>query len=381
MILTRARATLPFTLSVIAILSAIGVTVALVATIFLLFPAFTQQQPEQQNTLRIGYFPNVNHAQAVIGVGNGDFQRALGDNVKLKSIIFNAGPSAIESLLANRIDVAYIGPNPAINGYVVSDGKNVRVIAAASNAGASFVVRNDSKINSVHDLGGKKFASPQLGGTQDVALRTYLQNNGYKTSQKGGNVTVVSIANPDILTLFLKNEIDGAWVPEHWATRLLKEANGMIFVDERDLWSPEGKFVTANIIVRHEYMKENPDVIKKLLSAHVNETLWINNNKEEAIKEFNVQLKKLAGHSLPEDVLLEALTRLEFTYDPMTKSLFQSANDAYDLGFLSRGEVKPILLGIYDLTLLDEVLSEIGLPSVNGIVEVRSNASSYGTEV
>ena len=304
--------------------------------------AFAQEQTGVQGvkTLRIGYFPNINHAQAVIGLGNGDFQKALGNNVKVETFQFNAGPSAIESLLANRIDASYIGPNPAINGYVVSDGKDVRVIAGATSGGASFVVRNDSGINTVKDLGGKKFASPQLGNTQDVALRKYLVDNGFKTTENGGNVTVTPVANADILTLFLKKELDGAWVPEPWATRLVKEANGKILIDERDLWPPEGKFVTAHIIVRPDYLKENPDVIKKLITAHVNETQWINSNKEQAIKEFNVQLKKLTGKELPEDVLAESLTRLEFTDDPIKESLFKSANDAYDLGFLAKGKRK-----------------------------------------
>ena len=250
---------------------------------------------QELKTLRIGYFPNINHAQAVIGLGNGDFQRALGNNVKVETVTFNAGPSAIESLLANRIDVSYIGPNPAINGYVVSDGTDVRVIAGATSAGASFVVRNDAGINSAKDLGGKKFASPQLGNTQDVALRKYLVDNGFKTTENGGNVTVTPVANADILTLFLKKDIDGAWVPEPWATRLVKEANGRIFLDERDLWPPEGKFVTAHIIVRPDYLSKNPDVIKKLVEVHINETEQINSSKEQAIREFNVQLKKLTG--------------------------------------------------------------------------------------
>jgi NitT/TauT family transport system substrate-binding protein len=320
----------------------------------------------QVKTLRIGYFPNINHAQAVIGLGNGDFQRALGNNIKVETVTFNAGPSAIESLLANRIDVSYIGPNPAINGYVVSDGKDVMVIAGATSGGASFVVRNDAGINSAKDLGGKKFASPQLGNTQDVALRRYLADNGFKTAENGGNVTVTPVANADILTLFLKKDIDGAWVPEPWATRLVKEANGRIFVDERNLWPPEGKFVTAHIIVRPDYLRENPDVIKKLIDAHVNETESINSNKERAIKEFNIQLKKLTGKELSEDILAESLTRLEFTYDPIKESLFKSANDAYDLGFLAKGEPRPNLDGIYDLVLLDQVLSEKGLPTIEG---------------
>ena len=342
--------------------------------------AFAQEQTGVQGvkTLRIGYFPNINHAQAVIGLGNEDFQKALGNNVKVETFQFNAGPSAIESLLANRIDASYIGPNPAINGYVVSDGKDVRVIAGATSGGASFVVRNDSGINTVKDFGGKKFASPQLGNTQDVALRKYLVDNGFKTTENGGNVTVTPVANADILTLFLKKEIDGAWVPEPWATRLVKEANGKILIDERDLWPPEGKFVTAHIIVRPDYLKENPDVIKKLITAHVNETQWINSNKEQAIKEFNVQLKKLTGKELPEDVLAESLTRLEFTDDPIKSSLLKSANDAYDLGFLAKGKARPNLDGIYDLTLLNQVLSEKALPTIEdaATITTRGNATT-----
>jgi NitT/TauT family transport system substrate-binding protein len=358
----------------------------LAAAIMLLSSTFTSTNSidvyaQEVKTLRIGYFPNINHAQAVIGLGNGDFQRALGNNVKVETVTFNAGPSAIESLLANRIDVSYIGPNPAINGYVVSDGKDVRVIAGATSGGASFVVRNDAGINSAQDLGGKKFASPQLGNTQDVALKKYLVDSGFKTTENGGNVTVSPVANADILTLFLKKEIDGAWVPEPWATRLVKEANGKIFVDERDLWPPDGKFVTANIIARTDYLAQNPDVIKKLIDAHVNETQGINNNKEQAIKEFNVQLKKLTGKELPEDVLTESLTRLEFTYDPIKESLFKSANDAYDLGFLAKGKARPNLEGIYDLTVLDQVLTEKGMATIEDAAATSTTTTGGGDNI
>ena len=332
----------------------------------------------QSRTLRIGYFPNLNHAQAVIGLQqDGDFQKILNinsnnttKNVEVESYVFNAGPSAIEALFGGQIDVAYVGPNPAINGYLASNGQGLRVISGAASGGASFVIRNDSGIKTVNDLGGKKFASPQLGNTQDVSLRKFLVDNGFNTADNGGNVTVVPVTPADILTLMLKKEIDGAWVPEPWATRLVKEANGRIFVDERDLWPPEGKFVTAHIIVRPDYLRENPDVIKKLIAAHVNETEWINSNKEQAIKEFNVQLKKLTGKELPGDILAESLTRLEFTYDPIKESLFKSANDAYDLGFLAKGEARPNLEGIYDLVLLDQVLSEKGLPTIESAATI-----------
>lgn len=322
-------------------------------------------QLTQKKTLRLGYFPNITHAQAVIGVGNGDYQKVLGDNIEIKPFTFNAGPSATEALLANQIDATYIGPNPTVNGYVVSQGTADRVISGAASGGAVFVVRNDSGIQSTKDFAGKKFASPQLGNTQDVALRKYLLDNGYKTRDKGGNVEVLPVKIPDILTLFLKKEIDGAWVPEPWGEKLIKEGNGRLFLDERTLW-PEGKFVTANIIVNPEYLRNNPDVIEKLLEAHVNETQWINSHKDEALKTFNIELKKLTGQTIPDDQLKQAFSRLELTYDPLQETLIKSANDAFDVGFL--GKTRPDLNGIFDLKILNEVLKEKGLQTIAGTV-------------
>jgi NitT/TauT family transport system substrate-binding protein len=319
----------------------------------------------QSRTLRIGYFPNLNHAQAVIGLQQeGDFQRILNannsngnDSVKIESFVFNAGPSAIEALFGGQIDVAYVGPNPAINGYLASGGQGIRIISGVASGGASFVVRNDSGIESIKDLGGKKFASPQLGNTQDVALRKYLMDNGFKTTENGGNVTVVPVTTADILTLMLKMEIDGAWVPEPWATRLVKEANGKIFVDERELWPPDGKFVTANIIARTDYLKENPDTIKRLLQAHIDKTVWINENKEQAITTFNGALKKISGQTIPEDEIRDALMRLELTYDPLKESLLKMADNAYELGYLGNGGSKMDLSSIFDLTILNDILN------------------------
>ena len=309
--------------------------------------------------LRIGYFPNLNHAQAVIGL-QGDFQKLLDyNNITIEPYVFNAGPSAIEALFGGQIDVAYVGPNPAINGYLTSGGQGLKIISGAASGGASFVIRNDSGISSAKDLGGKKFASPQLGNTQDIALRKYLVDNGFNTVDNGGNITIVTVTPSDILTLMLKKEIDGAWVPEPWATRLVKEANGKTFVDERELWPPDGKFVTANIIARTDYLNENPQIIKQFLETHVNQTDWINDNKEKAIEAFNIALKNLTGRTIPEDELRDAFSRLEFTYDPVQKSLFEQANNAYDQGFLAKGESsKPDLSGIYDLSILNQVLEE-----------------------
>lgn len=339
-------------------------------------------QVTQKKVFRLGYFPNITHGQAVIGVGNGDYQKVLGDNIELKTFTFNAGPSAIEALFAKQVDATYIGPNPTVNGYVVSQGKDVRVIAGASSGGAVFVVRNDSGIQSPKDFAGKKFASPQIGNTQDVALRKYLLDNGYKTKDKGGNVEVLPVKNPDILTLFLKKEIDGAWVPEPWGEKLIKEGNGKLFLDERTLW-PDEKFVTANIIVNPEYLRSNPDVITKFLEAHVNETQWINNHKEDALKTFNIQLKRLTGQTIPDDQLKEAFSRLELTYDPLQQTLIKSANDAFDVGFL--GKTRPDLTGIFELNILNQVLKDEGLENItrtsaNQTLSTNNASASNATE-
>jgi NitT/TauT family transport system substrate-binding protein len=340
--------------------------------------------------LRLGYFPNLNHAQVIIGLANDHFQRAIsegntgikgGEGITIEEYVFGAGPSAIEALLAGQIDVAYVGPNPAINGYLASKGENIRIISGATSGGALFVVRNDSGISTTSDLGGKKFASPQLGSTQDVALRKYIRQNGFDTVENGGNVTVIPVKPSEVLTLMLKNEIDGAWVPEPWGARLIKETNSRILVDERDLWSPDGSFVTTNVIVNSEYLQNNPEVIKRLIEAHVDETVWINETLRNTgsgpnvtsmnienqnsgintfIQSFNTGLERITGNTIPEDELRYALQSIEFTYDPIMHSLVSMANHAYELGLTGRGD-KPDLGGIYDLRLLNQVLEDKNL--------------------
>lgn len=311
--------------------------------------------------VRLGFFPNITHSQALVGVAKGDFQKALGEGVKLEAKAFNAGPLAIEAIFASQIDIAYIGPNPAINGYIKSRGKALKIIAGATSGGAVFVVRKDSGIKSAKDLKGKKFASPQLGNTQDVALRSYLRKNGYELAEKGGEVAVVTVANPDILTLFKKKEIDGAWVPEPWGARLVKEAGGRIFLDERDLW-PGGKFVSANVVARTRFLEKNPELVKKILKTHVELTEWINGNPDDAKKIVNAEIKELTQKAFPKEVLDDGWSRLEVTYDPVSRSLIESAKSAFNLGFL--GKEEPDLSRVYNLTILNEVLKEKGLSKV-----------------
>ncbi|MGD1836947.1 MAG: ABC transporter substrate-binding protein [Nitrososphaeraceae archaeon] len=316
---------------------------------------FNNKKNETLKELSVGYFPNINHLQAVIGFGNGEFQKAIGNQTNIKTKIFNAGPSVIEALFANEIDIAFVGPNPAINGYSISDG-SLKIISGVASGGVSFVVRNDSGIESVLDLNQKKFASPQIGNTQDVALKTYLQENNVSITEFGGSTKVIPAKNPDIFTLMLKKDIDGAWVPEHWASKLIKETNSFRLLDERSLWPPDGKFVTTMIVAKTDIIENHPDVVKILLEKNVELTDWFNENKEEGILIFNQELEKITGKQIPEDELKDAISRIDFTYDPIKTSLFKVADDAFDLGYL--GKTKPNLTNIFDLTLLNQVINE-----------------------
>ena len=323
----------------------------------------SNNNPTGPVSVRLGYFPNLTHAVALVGVARGTFKDALGPNVHLETKTFNAGPALIEALFANDIDIGYVGPNPAINGYTKSNGAALRIIAGASSGGVLFVVRPGAHIQSPRDLANKKFATPQVGGTQDVALRYYLQQHGLQTADKGGNVQIIPTDNPNILSLFQQGKIDGAWVPEPWATRLVIQGNGTVFLDERSLW-PRGQFVTTNVVVRTVFLQEHPDLVKKFLQAHVETVQYILKNPESAKEIVNSQIQQITGKALAKKVLDQAYTNLDITYDPLTSTLLQSADRAYSLGFL--GQSKPDLTGIYYLGELNAVLASRGLASVAG---------------
>src|ERR1700730_739849 len=314
-----------------------------------------------QTVIRVGAFPNITYPQAMVGKNNGWFEKAMGPQNKIDWKSFNAGPSAIEALFAGAIDMTYIGPNPAISGYVRSNGEALRIVAGATSGGAALVVRSDSGIQKPEDFHGKKVGSPQMGNTQDVALRAWWKANGMKTTDKGGDVQVIPLANPDQLTLFLKKELDGAWAPEPWATRLIKEGNGRLFLDERTLW-PNGQFITAHLIVRTQFLKEHPELVKNWIRAHVELTDWINAHLPEAKKLINPQIATQTGKALPDAEPHTASGRMRATYDPLPGSLMKAAKSAFDAGFLGRR--MPRLSSLYDLSLLNQVLAEKGKQAI-----------------
>ncbi len=321
-------------------------------------PAASTSEPI---TMRVGYFPNITHSQAILGVAGGEFARALGPGVELRTKVFNAGPSVIEALFAGELDIGYIGPNPAINGYVRSGGEALRIVAGATSGGAALVVREGAGLRTAADFHGKRVASPQLGNTQDVAVRAWLLRQGYRLKEKGGDVEVIPLKNPDQLALFLKGEIDAAWTVEPWVSRLIREGHGRLFLDERTLW-PEGRFVTAHVIVRTKFLRDHPGLVRLFLRAHVDLTRWINSHLPEAKRRLNNELRRLTGQALPDRVLDDAFTRLDVTYDPVRRSLLGAADSAFELGFL--GRERPDLRGIYALELLNGVLAEEKLPPV-----------------
>jgi len=314
-----------------------------------------------QTAIRVGAFPNITHAQAMVGKANGWFDKAMGPQVKVHWTSFNAGPAAIEALFGGAIDMTYVGPNPAINGYVRSNGEAVRVVAGAASGGASLIVRNDCGIQKPEDFHGQRVASPQFGNTQDVALRNWLKSYGMKTNDKGGDVQIIPMANPDQLTLFLKKDLDAAWAPEPWATRLIHDGNGRLFVDERTLW-PNGQFVIGLLVVNAKFLKDHPDLVKNWIRANVELTDWINGHPADAKKLLNQQIQAETGKALPPAVLEEAFARMQVTYDPLRAAMMTAARQAFDAGFL--GRQMPDLSALYDLTLLNQVLAEKGIKAI-----------------
>lgn len=316
-------------------------------------------------TLRLGYFANVTHALPLIGVQDGTYAKALG-STKLETQVFNAGPAAVEALFAGAIDATYIGPNPAINAFVKSNGEAVRIVAGASSGGAQLVVQPD--IASAADLKGKTIASPQLGGTQDVALRYWLKQQGLSAPVQGaGDVTVAPQENAQTLDLFKAGKIAGAWVPEPWASRLVLEGGGKVLVDEKTLW-PDGAFVTTHLIVSTEYLKKYPGTITKLLTAEADTLDAVTKDPAKAKETANAALLALTTKQLKPEVLDRAWENLTLTLDPVASTLQVSADHGVEVGTTQKADLK----GIYDLSLLNALLKSRGESAVS--------AAGLGTE-
>lgn len=288
--------------------------------------------------VRVGYFPNVTHAVALVGVANHLLEQGMGRKVAVVPKVFNDGPSEMEALLAGEIDLGYVGPSPAINTFLKSRGQALTIIAGACSGGASLVARADAPIASVRDLDGKRVAIPQIGNTQDVSLRHFLEVEGLKPQEKGGSVQILPTKNPDILALFLKGELDAAWVPEPWASRLVREAKAKRVVDERDLW-PGHSFATTVVVARRIYLEQHPQRVQAFLNAHVQAVNWVQSHASESQALANAEIKRLTGKALKDAVLQESWRRCDFSADPNRASLESFIQYAMNAGFIKRQTV------------------------------------------
>ncbi|MFG3658469.1 aliphatic sulfonate ABC transporter substrate-binding protein [Streptomyces sp. NPDC047706] len=310
------------------------------------------------DSVRIGYFGNLTHATALVGRQQGFFQKELGAT-KAEYATFNAGPSEIEALNSGSVDIGWIGPSPAINGYIKSGGKNLRIIGGSASGGVKLVV-DPEKIRSLKDVKGKRIGTPQLGNTQDVAFLNWIAEQGWKVdAQSGeGDVSVVRTDNKVVPDAYRSGSVDGAWVPEPTASKLVADG-GKVLLDEADLW-PDKKFVITNIIVSQSFLKDHPRAVEAVLRASVETNRWISANPGRAKAAANEQLGADTGKPLPAEVLDPAWRSIRITDDPLAATLDAQARHAVKVGLLER----PVLKGIYDLTPLNKILAARGEATV-----------------
>lgn len=302
--------------------------------------------------LRLGYFPNVTHAAALIGLDKGMFAKELGAT-KLTPQSFNAGPDEVSALLGGSLDAAFIGSGPAINAFAKSDGAAVRLVAGATSGGAQLVVRPD--IATPADLAGRTLATPQLANTQDVALKTWLH-----TTNLAGRVTVTNLANPQSLTEFRKGDIQGAWLPEPWSSQLVLTGGGRVLVDESSLW-PHGRFPTTVLVVRTEYLAQHPATVAALLRGELDAIDYAGSDRAGAEAAVNDQLRALTGKALAQPVLDRAFGQIALTLDPLLGDFPELTRDQVTAGIAKSA---PSVAGFADLAALNSVLRAAGKPAV-----------------
>jgi NitT/TauT family transport system substrate-binding protein len=296
--------------------------------------------------VRIGYFANLTHAQAVLAVSSGEASSAVAPS-KLTTRVFNAGPSLIEALFGDEIDIGYVGPGPVLAAHSKSRGEAIRVIAGAAANGVLIVASKDSGINTLADLKAKKLATPQLGNTQDISAKHYLLNE-----LKQENVeNVLPVANTEQLQLLAQNKIDAAWAPEPWGSRLIVEAGGKLIAEEKDLW-PDKQFTLTLVVTTPKFLAAHPDVVEKYLKVHSQWTQRLNAEPQKYQAGLGAALASLTGKKLPPGVVEQALPRVKFTDEPLEDTLTKMAQWSYDLKVINQ---PPKLTGLVDTTILKKL--------------------------
>lgn len=289
-----------------------------------------------ERAIRLGYLNNITHAQALVSLAKDNMLGRVSGLGEIEMRAFNTGPAAIDAMASGDLDAAYVGPTGALNAYYRTEGELIAVIAGAASGGARLMVATNSKIDVPADFTGRTIATPGIGNTQDVALRTWLAAQGLKPREQGGSVSVRPIANPDIYQLMMRGRLDAAWVPEPWATRLEAEAGARTFLDERSLW-PEGEFSSVALAVSRDFLESQPGKVRRLVEAHTEITAWILANKEAAVADANSGLEQSLGRALDPGVASQAFDHFTVTTDPLTPTVGKMAGEMLELGYLPRG--------------------------------------------
>jgi NitT/TauT family transport system substrate-binding protein len=321
------------------------------ATLALTVFAFAVRAPSPVSSrglpsVRIACFPNLTHAVGLAALAQGRFAKAVAGAAQVEPRLFGAGPEAMEALLAGEVDMAYVGPSPAVNAYLKSGGRALKIVAGSCGGGASLVARRAAGITELKHLSGRRLAVPQLGGTQDVAARMFLGRLGLKPAERGGAVQILPVKPADVQGLFLRGELDAAWVPEPWATRLAQQPGCLRVLDERDLW-PGRRFSTTVVVMRRAFMEHHAEWAERLLQAHLETTDWVKADRQGAQAVVNAELKRLTGSLLPEGVMQEAWSRLEFTSEPDEAAVQSITQGAAEAGYLKSGSGD--LTGLFEL--------------------------------
>ena len=309
--------------------------IVVIVAIAIIITSFSNSDQINQDKIRVAFFPSIGHIIPIVGLEEKIFEKGIGEEKQIETKLFDSGPQVIESIFSGSIDVAYVGPGPIINGFLKSDGKDIKILSGAASGGASFIIQPNSGLESLENFDGKRIASPQISNSQDVSLRHYLESHGFKSVEKGGTVFVLNISNPDIYTLFAKGDIDGAWVPEPWATILVQELDGIRLFNEEKLW-PNEEFASVLLIVRTEYLENNPETIQKWVESHEKTVTWINANPDKSKSLFSSFLIDYMGKSLPTKIIDESFSNITITSDPIKNSVIIFAERADSLGYLGR---------------------------------------------
>ena len=332
-----------------------------------LFQSISTHGEVARRKIRIGHFPNITHAQALIARAMDRekkpwFEPRLGEGIELEWYAYNAGPSAMEALLSHSIDLSYVGVSPTLNAYARTVGKEVRVVAGACSGGAALVVQSNATIRTPADFRGKQLGTPQLGNTQDIAARSWLISQGLKVTLTGGDLLVIPSGNSDLFALFKKRELDAVWTVEPWVSRLIHESQARVFFEESSLWpSTGGRYCTTHLVSSVTFLEKDRALLAKFLEAHLDLTLWIIQNPKEAKRLLNAELKEETKRNLSDAIMESAWPRLEFTIDPVRPSLDKAVADMHKVGFYRKDSD---FSRIYALAPMNEILRRRNLPTI-----------------